>query len=156
MYPERQSGLVIVHTTWFVHEAEIARARLEADGLDAWVLDAEQVGVQWHVAGAIGGVKVAVWPEDAARARVLLAEDRSDVLDDLDEAEAPEAASERCERCGAAALRAERVGALPSAGGWLTMAIFFAAGLLVPLRRRYEMRSCGACGARNRVAISTR
>ena len=41
------------------------------------MLDADQIGMQFHVAGAVGGVKVAVRPEDAARARELLALDHA-------------------------------------------------------------------------------
>lgn len=69
MFAKRQSGFEIVVVTELPYEAELARARLEAQGIDAWVLDADQVRMQWHVAGAIGGVKVGVHPDDAACAR---------------------------------------------------------------------------------------
>lgn len=146
MFAKRQSGFAIVRVTWFAHEAHLSRALLEAEGIDAWVLDAEQVGVQWHVAGAIGGIKVAVREEDAYRARSVLAEDYSAQLDDTDEASLPAASDERCPRCGSVAIRSTRTAQSPSAASWLSMSLFFVFGLLVPRRRRRVDASCAGCG----------
>ncbi|RIL05251.1 MAG: hypothetical protein DCC71_11010 [Proteobacteria bacterium] len=147
MFPKRQSGLAIVKTTWFAHEAHLARALLESQGIEAWVLDAQQVGVQWHVAGAIGGIKVAVAPEDAERARTLLAEDRSDALAEIDEAALPAPAEERCPRCGSPDVASRARGERPGGWAWLSMGLFFALGFLVPRRRRLVRSGCRACGA---------
>lgn len=146
MFPKRQSGLAVVHTTWFAHEAHLARALLESHGIEAWVLDAQQVGVQWHVAGAIGGIKVAVAPGDAARACELLAEDHSQALADIDEASMPAPEEERCPRCGSGAVARRVRGERPNRWGWLSMGFFFALGLIVPRRRRLARSGCRACG----------
>lgn len=146
MFAKRQSGFAIVRVTWFAHEAHLARALLEAEGIDAWVLDAEQVGVQWHVAGAIGGIKVAVREEDAYRARAVLAEDYSAQLDDTEEASLPAASEERCPRCGSTAIRSIETAQPPTAVSWVSMTAFFLLGLLVPRRRRRVDTSCAGCG----------
>jgi hypothetical protein len=147
MFPKRQSGFEIVLVTWFAHEAHIARTLLEADGIEAFVLDAEQIGVQFHVAGAVGGVKVAVRPEDAERARTLLALDHSPALEGVPEAVLPAPDDERCPRCGSSATatvqRTDRVPAL----AWLSMGVFFLLGVLVPRRHRRVRRWCRGCGA---------
>lgn len=146
MFAKRQSGFAIVRVTWFAHEAHLSRALLEAEGIDAWVLDAEQVGVQWHVAGAIGGIKVAVREEDAYRARAVLAEDYSSQLDDTEEASLPAASEERCPHCGSIAIRSIETAQSPTAASWVSMTAFFLLGLLVARRRRRVDTSCASCG----------
>ena len=54
-------------------EAELARNRLEEKGIAAVVVDAETVGMLFHLGGALGGVKVQVAESDAVRARAVLA-----------------------------------------------------------------------------------
>ena len=60
MFPNRQSGLEIVGNFWYIHEAELAKALLQSEGIPAWVLDEHQIRMRWHLAAALGGVKVAV------------------------------------------------------------------------------------------------
>jgi hypothetical protein len=155
MFAKQQSGLSIVLVTWFPYEADLARARLEAGGIEAWVLDAEQVRMQWHVAGAIGGVKVGVHPDDADCARAVLARDDSSALDESDETDAapPAEVEARCHRCGSGALRERRASERPGAFGWLVMTAFFALGLLVPWRQRRVALVCDACDASAREPI---
>ena len=146
MFAERQSGFEIVYSTWFAHEAHLARSLLASRGIDAWVFDEEQIGVQWHVAGALGGVKVGVAPEDAPRARAILAEDHSAVLEEVDEAALTPADGERCARCGSAAITTTRSAAPPTATSWLSMGAFYLLGFVVPRRRRVVQSACGECG----------
>jgi ribosomal protein S27AE len=146
MFPERQSGFAIVQVTWFAHEAHLSRALLESEGIDAWVLDATQIGVQWHVAGALGGVKVGVRAEDAERARTLLARDHSGALAEIDELSLPAADEERCPRCGSSATKSSRTTARPGVGSWIRMTVFFLLGILVPEKRHLVRRACPSCG----------
>ncbi len=53
-------------------EAELARNRLEEQGIVAFVADAEAAGL-WHLGGAFGSVKLQVAESDASAARVILA-----------------------------------------------------------------------------------
>lgn len=53
-------------------QAHLARTRLEAEGIQAFVLDEQATTVNPFLAPALGGVTVAVAMEDAARAREIL------------------------------------------------------------------------------------
>jgi len=53
-------------------EAELARNLLSEEGLNAFLADAETVGMLWHVGGALGGVKLQVAAGDEPRARNVL------------------------------------------------------------------------------------
>ena len=77
-------GLVATYGT--VIEAEMARGRLEAAGIDARVVDAHTVGVAHVLSVAVGGVKVVVATEDLEEAREILA--RPALVDDADAAAA--------------------------------------------------------------------
>lgn len=146
MFPQRQSGFAIVHVTWFAHEAHLAKSLLASEGIDAWVLDAGQVGVQWHVAGALGGIKVGVREEDAERARAVLAEDYSSSLAGIEEETLPAAEEERCPRCGSSATISSQTTERPDRWSWASMSFFFLLGLLVPRKRRLVRNGCTACG----------
>jgi hypothetical protein len=58
-------------------EAELARNRLEQEGITAFVVDAEAVGMLWRMGGALGGVKVQVVASAATRARAILGTGRA-------------------------------------------------------------------------------
>jgi hypothetical protein len=55
-----------------VAEAEIAKERLELEGIRAFVIDAQTAGVMPYLAGSTGGVRVQVSPDDLDRAREVL------------------------------------------------------------------------------------
>jgi hypothetical protein len=65
-------SLVTVATFDSPPEAELARNRLEEEGISALLVDAETVGTLWYVGTALGGVKVQVEEADAPRARAIL------------------------------------------------------------------------------------
>jgi hypothetical protein len=56
-----------------VAEAELARERLELEGIRAFVIDAQTAGVMPFLTNAIGGIRVQVEPQDAERAKEILA-----------------------------------------------------------------------------------
>jgi hypothetical protein len=53
-------------------EAELARNRLEQDGIHAHLSDGESVSMMWMYSTALGGVKLMVAEEDAERAGYIL------------------------------------------------------------------------------------
>lgn len=145
MWRRSQSGLAVVGSFLYLHEADVARALLDSYGIETWVLDEHQIRQRWHLAGPLGGVKVAVAPEHASRARSLLEQDHSEALEDLEEQRLPAHPDELCPRCQQPAV-AERVH--PQAPGplqWLTVLAFVPLGVLVPRRRVVVERRCGAC-----------
>ena len=65
-----------------IMEASIARARLDAEGIAAFLADEHTVSMNWLLSNAIGGVRLQVADEDAAHALTVLEEDRSGLLPD--------------------------------------------------------------------------
>lgn len=132
--------LEIVASYNFLHEADVARSLLEASGIPAWVVDAFHVQQRWFIAGALGGVRVAVPRARAEEARALLAEDHSAALDDEEISALPPAAEEICRRCGATAQVSRRR---------LRPRLFDLVAAFVlnaPIRRWGLSYSCPACG----------
>lgn len=66
-------------------EAHLDRSRLESEGIDTFVADEHTVNMQWMLSNAIGGVRLQVQEDDLYRARQILAEDRSGLIDDVPE-----------------------------------------------------------------------
>lgn len=115
--------------------AYIARSLLEAEGIPARIVDEHTVGAYWLYSQAVGGVKLQVEPEHAARAAALLDEDRSSLLPELSDELEPEEHS--CPRCGSAGVihpRAQRWSAVASLVLWFPI-VFWS--------RSMRCRSCG-------------
>jgi putative signal transducing protein len=91
--------LVTVETFSSPWEAQLARAALEAEGIDAVIADEHFLRLYGALTGTLGGVRLQVRPEDASRATDLLRNRRpflyvvkeEDGLPALDEPEEPEA-----------------------------------------------------------------
>lgn len=63
--------------------AQIALGRLEAEGIDGWLVDAHFVQLDWLYAIALGGIKLQVLATQAAAAETVLATDYSAALTHL-------------------------------------------------------------------------
>lgn len=146
MLPIRQSGLTVVVNATYPYEADLARAYLESEGIDAWVLDEHQVRMTWHLAHALGGVKVAVRHEDAARALELLGQDHGHLVDALPEAHLEGTRDEHCPRCGSGDTTSRSERRWPTAVQWLASLTLAVAGFFLPQRRSDVHRSCASCG----------
>jgi hypothetical protein len=143
----RQSGFEIVGTFLYPFQAELARTLLECEGIQAWIFDEHEIRMQWHLAGALGGVKVVVTPDHAPRAREILAEDRSAALTGIPELALPAGDREACPRCRSVATSHTRMPATSSALELLqALLFFFTLGLLVPRRTIRVRCSCNGCG----------
>jgi hypothetical protein len=64
--------LVTVASFPDVAEAELARERLEIEGIRAFVVGAQTAGVMPYLVNASGGVRVQVEPKDIERAKEIL------------------------------------------------------------------------------------
>jgi hypothetical protein len=146
MLTERQSGFEVVATFWYLHEADIAKSLLESYGLEPLLLDEHQIRMRWHLAAALGGVKLAVPPEQAARARELLAQDHTAHLSDIEEQSLPAHPEELCPSCGSDQVQRTTKKRLPGPFQWLYALLFLVLGLLVPRRRIQIDEACNACG----------
>lgn len=115
-------------------EAQLARACLEAEGVDSVVAD-EHLGRIW-CATTVGGIKLRVREEDAPRAAELLRSRRPiPELYLVTESDLP--AAQRCPSCKSDNLVLERWSVLGFLGTWLLL------GLALPVpRRRWSCRGC--------------
>lgn len=69
---DHDETLATVATFADVSEAELARERLELEGLTAFVIGGQTAGVMPFLTNAMGGVRVQVKPADLERAREIL------------------------------------------------------------------------------------
>ena len=67
-----EEGMVVIASFGRPWEAHLAKARLEAEGIRAFLLDEQAISVNPFYSPALGGVKLAVAAHDATRARELL------------------------------------------------------------------------------------
>jgi hypothetical protein len=116
-------------------EAQLARACLEAEGIDSVVAD-EHLGRIW-CATTVGGIKLRVRAEDAPRAAELLRSPQPiPEIYLVTEADLP--LPQRCPSCKSDNLSLERWSVLGFLGAWLLL------GLALPVpRRRWSCRGCG-------------
>ncbi|MBS3803624.1 MAG: DUF2007 domain-containing protein [Oleiphilaceae bacterium] len=63
-------------------EAHLGKSRLESEGITAIVADEHTISMQWMLSDALGGVRLRVQEEDLSRAEAVLAEDRSDLVEE--------------------------------------------------------------------------
>jgi len=115
------------------YEAHLAKARLEAEGLEVMVADEHTISMQWLYSNALGGVKVNVREGYELRALDILNEDRSDLLE-------PEAREDEphCPDCGSQALEAVTVGRR-----WAFLTILLANAALWPIQHKRQCTDCG-------------
>lgn len=117
-------------------EAQLARACLEAEGVESMVAD-EHLGRIW-CATTVGGIKLMVREEDAPRAADLL-RSRKPIPEIYLVTDSDSPASERCPSCKSDNLVLERWSVLGFLGVWLLL------GLALPVpRRRWTCRGCNS------------
>ncbi|HXU44171.1 MAG TPA: hypothetical protein VN783_01490 [Thermoanaerobaculia bacterium] len=129
--------LATIRTFTYLWEAQLARARLDSEGITAVIADEHLIRMDWMISNAIGGVKLQVAPDDASRAVEVL--DGSTPLAPLHLVTEEDRDQPRCPGCRSAELFRERW----SRGLFLFGAL--ALGFPLPaLRPRWVCRHCGA------------
>jgi ribosomal protein L37AE/L43A len=130
-------------------EAELARARLEGEGIAAVIADKHLIGMDWMLSSAIGGVKLKVPVEDVERAKELLAAEAP--LSALHLVKEEDETQPRCPACRSEDLERRSW----SREGFFLGAIFL--GFPFPvLRRRWLCRNCGAVWKRGQLSPALR
>lgn len=125
--------LKTIATYSFPIEAQIARARLDAEGIPAFVADEQTINMQWLYSNAMGGVRLQVPSAFEVQARELLAEDLSV------EVEAQQGGDVlRCSHCGS-----EHTVPFQRGRRWAFLVFL---GLDFPLFPVKNSRKCDDCG----------
>jgi ribosomal protein L37AE/L43A len=141
--------LQVIETFANPWEAELARARLEGEGIAAVVADLHLIGMDWMLSSAIGGVKLKVPIEDVERAKELLG--KAAPLPELRLVTAEDETQPRCPACRSEDLYRRSW----SREGFFLGAIFL--GFPFPvLRRRWLCRNCGAVWKRAQLMPALR
>ncbi|HVR97706.1 MAG TPA: DUF2007 domain-containing protein [Thermoanaerobaculia bacterium] len=116
-------------------EAELARARLESEGIDSIVADAHLSRL--YCSNIVGGVKVQVREDEAARAGDLLRELRP--IPEIYLVTEEDAGQPRCPGCNSDNITFERWSRLGFVSSWLLL------GFPLPVPRNRWL--CNLCGA---------
>jgi hypothetical protein len=69
--------LVTIAKYLYPYEADLAKSRLEAEGIPAFAADEYIVRFDWFYSNAVGGIRLQVAEEDAELAMEILASDLS-------------------------------------------------------------------------------
>lgn len=122
------SRVTTVGTFTKPEDAHLLRMRLEAAGLQAFILDENVIQLNMLFSYALGGVRVQVADDDLQEVREFLAEDNG---------LPPEAGARRCSKCGCTAVETE----------WFSrrfayLTLFFLGIPILLFRRRLRCTSC--------------
>ncbi len=89
----------------YPYEAQIARALLDSERIQAFIADEQTINMQWLYSDALGGVRLQVAAEDAKRALQILQEDREASLVEQEGEDRP-----RCPVCGSCNTEYHQIG----------------------------------------------
>lgn len=117
----------------FPHEAHMAVSRLEAAGIPAHIVDEHTINMQWLYSNALGGVKVQVAAQFADKAKEILQEDLSYLLEEQFGKE-----ERLCPACGSAEMEPYTQGKKPA------FMVFLLLGF--PLFFYQQGYKCQVCG----------
>lgn len=81
-----------------ITDAHVARSLLEAHDIPAWIAEASHAGLDWRIAGALGGIRLQVEDDRAEEATALLATTSAECVSPDDEAVVP-LPDELCPSC---------------------------------------------------------
>ena len=137
-------NLQVIETFTNPWEAELARARLEGEGIVAVVADLHVIGSDWMLSSAIGGVKLKVPVEEVERAKELLGKETP--LSELHLVTAEDQNEPRCPACRSEDLYRR----IWSRHGFFLGTIFLGFPLPI-LHRRWTCRNCGAVWKRDQI-----
>ncbi|MGM0952606.1 MAG: DUF2007 domain-containing protein [Pseudomonadota bacterium] len=125
--------LVTISRYSMPYEAHIARSRLDAEGIPAFVADEHTINMQWMYSNALGGVRLQV-PEPYVEAAIeVLAEDREQDLTGQEGSEA-----EVCQYCGSSATEFHQIGRR-----WAFLMFLGINFPLFPVKNGIKCKQCG-------------
>ncbi len=117
--------------------AELARSKLESEGIPCFLKDKNLIAIDWAYSFALGGVKLQVREADAERAKAILNEDHSADLEEIEEEFPALKPGDLCEQCHSPNLKV--VDASRKAGAWSLLLGF----PFIFFRKRYQCVDCG-------------
>jgi hypothetical protein len=125
--------LTTIATYSFPYEAQIAKARLDAEGIPAFVADEQTINMQWLYSNAMGGVRLQVPEQFAVQAADILAEDHSEELEQELGVD-----SICCSACGSDNTEPYQIGKR-----WAFLVFLGLDFPLFPVKNTYRCKDCG-------------
>jgi hypothetical protein len=125
--------LATVATYTFPYEAQIARARLDSEGIPAFVADEQTINMQWLYSNAMGGVRLQVPLVYAEEALEILAQDATDILIEEQGVDATP-----CSACGSHNCAPHQIGRR-----WAFLVFLGLDFPLFPVRNTMKCQDCG-------------
>ena len=89
--------------------AELARGKLEASGIPAFLADQDLVGIYWGYSNAIGGIRLQVPHELADEARDVLDADNSEAVLEWQPSDPAASQENSCPSCGSTKIRQRKL-----------------------------------------------
>ena len=132
--------------------AQMASAMLAAEGIDASIPDENMIGIDWRMATALQGIRLQVAPDDAERARELLAHAGEESEPDAVEIEEPVAGEDVCPRCQSSSIGPARWRTRLKAATMLMPTLLLVWPFVMAIKPRIR---CSACGYKWRGADSS-
>ena len=124
----------------FPIEAYLAKGRLEAEGIPAFIAHENHVWANWMYSQALGGVKLQVLENDVGAANLVLEKHLKGAYESDLESEFPDIEANCCPQCGAKHYKS-RLSLLALIIVLLTFGVF---AIIFPLRKKHHQ--CLECG----------
>ncbi len=118
---------------------------LAGEGIEASIPDEQFAGIDWSMTTALHGIRVQVAPEDAERARELLAQAFAEGEPDSPEQDPPVLGVDVCPRCQSASIGQSRWRTRLKAATVLVPWLLLVWPLILAIKPRMK---CSACGLR--------
>ncbi len=126
-------------------QAELARGKLESEGISAFLANQYLVGVNWSYSFAVGKVKLQVALEDAAEAQLILAGDHSTAIADSETTGPRYDREDSCPSCSSTQLKQIKLGRKSAAISMLlNLPILFWGTRLICQRCGHAWRAAGS------------
>ena len=117
--------------------AELAKAKLESEGIPCFLLNKHHVSMNWMYSNALGGVKVQVHTEHIEKAMEILSTDESAILTEIDQDFPEVEKNDMCRKCGSTNLSYINLSRKAGALFLLLSLPLFIFGI------RYKCKNCG-------------
>lgn len=126
-------SLTTIATFSFPYEAQIARARLDSEGIPAFVADEHSINANWLYSNAFGGVRLQVPQKFAEEALGILSKDYSQ---DLVHEQGIDSA--KCSRCGSVNTEFHQTDRR-----WAFIVFLCLEFPLFPVKHTFKCKDCG-------------
>jgi len=128
--------LVTVAAFSLAIEADLARTKLESEGIECVVADEHTVTMNWLYSNAVGGVKLKVWESDLQSAREIL--EQEPITEEGSKNEAARHKELHCPGCGSTDVYFERFSRRLAFASWILLSF-----PLPFLKKKWNCRKCG-------------